>query len=805
MLYTKPSDTQPNGRHTLLPAHMEQPPLAPALPPFQGAPQRAKGGRPWGRRLLLSLSLGVLCSLCALLFSPPPPVYAQSMDEGLVGYWPFDEGSGASSADRSGNGNTATLSPEVRFTNAIPPLPVNNAAALTFRAGGQVTATSNGLNNLQQLTIAAWVRQTDDQYVQRYVTLGAENAVLRYDVGLHFYLKLNDRLVGIRVDTAAFTLNSYHHVAGTYDGATLRLYLDGKLVGSQAVSGTVGSGSGIHFSSVEEPLQGELDEVRIYNRALTPSAIRDMAFTCALVSEIPQIECQALVALYASTDGDQWRDNQGWLRTNTPCSWSGIFCNRGRVTDFFWVANQMRGALPPELGNLTKLRQIILTDSQLRGAIPPELGKLINLEIVWLYNNQLSGAIPPALGNLINLQTLNLTANQLSGTIPPELGNLINLQTVDLSVNHLSGAIPPELGKLTNAYISLRSNQLGGSIPTTLCQLRASTESYRHYWGYNKFLASDPCLANKDPDWMTTQTAPPTQLQAQALANQQTQLTWTPIPYTADGGYYTVLASVTAGGPYTVVAQTADKTATGITLPPLGPGTHYLIVRSFTPRHGEQQNDLLSDDSAEVVVVFNTPPVAASATWTVTQGSPLALYLNASDVDTDPLNYSLVNLPSHGAISGSAPDLSYTPAPGFTGEDSFTFKANDSKADSNLATITLHVVAASPVNTPPVAQDDAFTVTHNSQANLLAVLTNDQDADGDALFLVAVDPPRNGTAQIVNEQLHYTPAADFVGIDHFTYTVSDGKTSTVATVNVTVTAPVGGTTSQAIYLPLIQR
>jgi len=304
---------------------------------------------------------------------------------------------------------------------------------------------------------------------------------------------------------------------------------------------------------------------------------------------------------------------------------------------------------------------------------------------------------------------------------------------------------------------------------------------------------------------MDTQTMPPSNVRAQVLTSKHIQLRWTPIPYVADGGYYTVLVSSTAGGPYTEVAQTANKMAGEIIVGPFTPGTYHLIVRTFTPKHGAQQNDLTSDNSTEVVVVVNTPPVAAGATLTVTRGSTLAVHLQASDVETDTLHYLLASLPSHGALSGSAPDLIYTPASGFTGEDSFTFKANDGQTDSNLATITLHVVAAPPVNTPPVAQDDAFTVTHNSQATVLAVLTNDQDADGDALFLVAVDPPLNGTAQIVNGQLRYTPAADFVGADHFTYTVSDGKSSTVATVNVTVTAPVGGTTSQAVYLPLVQR
>lgn len=412
----------------------------------------------------------------------------------------------------------------------------------------------------------------------------------------------------------------------------------------------------------------------------------------------------------------------------------------------------------------------------------------------------------------------------------------------------------------------------------------------------NQLAPSDPCLATKDPDWAQTQTVPPTNVQAQALANQQVQLTWTPISYTADGGYYAVLNAPTPGGPYTVVAQTTDKTASGITLPAFRPGAHHLVVRTFTAKHGGQQNDLTSDDSTEVVVVFNTPPLVASETLTTTPGRALAIHLHASDVDADALTYLLARLPAHGLLSGTAPTLTYTAAAGFIGTDSFTFKANDGRADSTLATITLQVVAAPLINTPPVANsqavtttqasriaitlratdgegdpltyqvisppahgilgglapalvytptagysgadsftytahdgqldsalatvqinvtkqpnrpptavDDAFTVTRNSQANVLAVLTNDHDLDGDALTLVALTAPLNGTAQLVNGQLRYTPAADFVGADRFTYTVSDGKTSTVATVNVTVVAPVGGTTSQAIYLPLVQR
>ena len=65
--------------------------------------------------------------------------------------------------------------------------------------------------------------------------------------------------------------------------------------------------------------------------------------------------------------------------------------------------------------------------------------------------------------------------------------------------------------------------------------------------------------------------------------------------------------------------------------------------------------------------------------------------MTASDVDGDSLTYSIVANPSNGSLSGTAPDVTYTPEADYTGTDSFTFKANDEKADSNIATISLTV------------------------------------------------------------------------------------------------------------------
>jgi Leucine-rich repeat (LRR) protein len=194
---------------------------------------------------------------------------------------------------------------------------------------------------------------------------------------------------------------------------------------------------------------------------------------------IPAAERNALIALYNSTDGDNWKNNSGWKDgtleadgfgpVGSEGSWYGVYVKNNHVTTINLYANSLTGTLPAELGDLAYLENLSLYLNRIGGTIPAELGNLSQLTYLSLRSNQLSGTIPAELGNLDQLETLFLNWNQLTGSIPPELGNLSQLKSCRLNGNQLSGNIPTELTNLSQLEtLWLHTNQLSGNIPREL-------------------------------------------------------------------------------------------------------------------------------------------------------------------------------------------------------------------------------------------------------------------------------------------------------------------------------------------------
>ena len=187
----------------------------------------------------------------------------------------------------------------------------------------------------------------------------------------------------------------------------------------------------------------------------------------------------ALEALYNATGGANWNNHTNWLSDKPLSEWRGVTAdNNGCVTRLSLQNNNLRGAIPPELGGLSHLEILDLETTNTRnrnnltGVIPPELGRLSNLEKLWINQNNLTGTIPPELGQLSELRELVLSPNSLSGEIPAELGSLANLERLGLSNSQLTGNIPRELGNLAKLEtLYLYNNQLTGTLPAELGNL----------------------------------------------------------------------------------------------------------------------------------------------------------------------------------------------------------------------------------------------------------------------------------------------------------------------------------------------
>lgn len=248
---------------------------------------------------------------------------------------------------------------------------------------------------------------------------------------------------------------------------------DGKYAAGTQLSLVATSLSGYQFTSWGGSLSGNANPATLIMDAdKNVTANFNQSSFCSAVTEIPQTECEALIAFYNSTNGAGWSDNSNWLDTTSPCNWYGVTCNNNHVVQLVLPNNQLNGSLPEQLNALTNLQTLSLYVNQLSGSIPPAVGSLANLISLSLSDNQLSGSIPASLGSLSNLQLLHAHGNQFSGNIPTQLGYLTNLRELDLAKNQLSGSIPTQIGNLTKLEkLGLGSNQFSGNIPLEIGKL----------------------------------------------------------------------------------------------------------------------------------------------------------------------------------------------------------------------------------------------------------------------------------------------------------------------------------------------
>ncbi len=205
----------------------------------------------------------------------------------------------------------------------------------------------------------------------------------------------------------------------------------------------------------------------------------DLLAPCNVCSESDSL---ALVAIYNATGGANW--NITWDLNAPVHTWYGVGLNdsccvsvldMGPSTDLENLGfdnNNLVGALPKEIKNLTALTILDMRNNNLEGSIFPRIIDLPNLEILCLNNNSFTETITGEIELLENLKALFISENNFEGSLPIELGNLTNLEYLSAWGNDFSGNIPDQLGNLSELILlSLGFNDLGGNIPESLGQL----------------------------------------------------------------------------------------------------------------------------------------------------------------------------------------------------------------------------------------------------------------------------------------------------------------------------------------------
>jgi len=232
------------------------------------------------------------------------------------------------------------------------------------------------------------------------------------------------------------------------------------------------------------------------------------------------------VSLYVATQGHNWSDKVGssWLKTNTPCTWGGISCS---------------GITPKHVSSIERSGQ------NLTGIIP-NLSALTDLQNLYLSSNNLTGDLQ-GISDLNKLKQFKAESNKLTGSIP---------------------SLPNSLESL-----SLQNNALTGKIP----DLTALSALNNADFGYNALVSAASDMTSIDSNWLATQTVPVTNVTSTVISATEVQISWTPIAYTDDGGYYTI-GYGTSSGTYSSSVNTTNKTIASKNIAGLTTGTPYIIL-----------------------------------------------------------------------------------------------------------------------------------------------------------------------------------------------------------------------------------
>ena len=228
---------------------------------------------------------------------------------------------------------------------------------------------------------------------------------------------------------------------------------------------------------------------------------------------------------------------------------------------------------------------------------------------------------------------------------------------------------------------------------------------------------------------------------------------------------------------YVVVTNPVHGTLTG-TAPHLtyNPSANYFGPDNFAFRvHDGSLTSAVAVVSLTLTNV-NDAPVAYAQSLTNAEDAALAITLIGADVDGPATNYIVVTNPVNGIVSGTAPNLTYTPATNYFGPDSLVFQVYDGSLNSDVTTVSLTLTN---VNDAPVANPDQIVRYETQGTTTLGavLLTNDTDVDGDLLSMTEVSnaTPLGATLQFTNGVVSYQPPPGDANVGSLEYIIIDSQ------------------------------
>ena len=272
--------------------------------------------------IALALVAGALTALGSAIFNPsssrPSPLASISPrsqtaqvsapTSGLVGYWTFDEGSGSTAADSSGNGNNGTLA-NFPSDNSEWVSGTVGSGALQFGGTNQEVIAPCPATGITSYSISGWIKTSSTPILSAMMSWG-NNAYIMDDTAHGTGFTTDGAFLdGAHVGTSLID-GKWHHIVGTYDGVNDSLYIDGALAATATNTSTLQSGCAIGYAYTY--FNGSIDDVRVYNRALSASEVTNLYGLGSSQTAASNPAPAGQTVLYVTPNGSGTKNGSDW-------------------------------------------------------------------------------------------------------------------------------------------------------------------------------------------------------------------------------------------------------------------------------------------------------------------------------------------------------------------------------------------------------------------------------------------------------------------------------------------------------------